>query len=85
MRRTAERREREKKEKRERSAPASSAGIDTSARQYETQVANPAATAAAIIAAGRRARGETDDKALTPSGIAGQIIQAGRKARGEKI
>jgi len=89
---SAERRERERKEKQERSAPASirsSAGIDTNSRQYETRVADPAATAAAIIEAGRRRRGEIDDTTPSPSArpaatLAEQIIDAGRRRRGER-
>jgi hypothetical protein len=75
-------REREKARPTPASAPPTS-GIDTSAHQFETRVASPTATAAAIIAAGRRRRGETDNTASTPSGIAGEIIRAGQRVRGE--
>ena len=87
-------REREKKTKQQRSAPASAgspAGTDTSAHQFETRVSNPAATAAAIVAAGRKARGEVDatpsptSSARPAANLAEQIVAAGRKARGEKV
>jgi hypothetical protein len=85
--RTAARRERERKEKQERSAPAT-ATVDIGTRQFQTRVANPAATAEAIVAAGRKRRGEVD--AATPSSsarpattLAEQIVAAGRKRRGE--
>jgi hypothetical protein len=42
------------------------------------------ATAAAIIQAGKKARGELDhDTASMPSGLAGEIIRAGQRRRGE--
>jgi hypothetical protein len=82
---SAARRERERKEKQERSAPAStrsSPGIDaSSARQYETQVVNPTATAKAIIEAGRKARGETDDAISMPTGFAAAVLAAADLAR----
>jgi hypothetical protein len=82
--RTAERREREKKEKQGRPAPAT-ATVDTGARQFRTDVANPASLAAQIIRAGQRARGELDDDtASMPSGLAGEIIRAGQRRRGEQ-
>jgi hypothetical protein len=41
------------------------------------------ATAAAIIEAGKKRRGETDDGPPLPDGIAGEIIAAGMLRRGE--
>lgn len=68
--------------------PSASAAPDSFSRQVETRVADPAATAAAIIAAGKKARGETDSapassRGAKPLTLADQIVAASRKRRGE--
>jgi hypothetical protein len=55
------------------------------ARQYETPVTNPAATAAAISIAGERGRAGSGSArpAPQPTGLGSRIVAAGRRRRGE--
>ena len=77
--RMAASRAREKKQKQ--AAPASRGTVDTGARQFNTDVVNPAAIAAQIIKAGQKARGEIVDETPRPTGQAAAIHAAADTAR----
>jgi hypothetical protein len=57
-------------------------GLGSDASQFETVASDPAATAAAIVAAAAKARGGGDTLAPKLSAAAEAILRAGRDRRG---